>query len=359
MNRSVIIAAAIAAALALYFAIGTLSADKPSDDEEARLTSETVAAMPEAIVATFRSEPHPVVIELKGQTAPDRVVTVKSATIGTVVSTPAREGQWVAKGDVLCGLDIEARQANVQQAEAQRTAAKIDYEAAQSLAEKGLTPANREAAAKAALDAAEAAVSSAKIELARTQIRAPFAGVFETRMAEAGDYLSPGAPCGVLVDLSPVLVTAQMTEDQASFIRPGANATAHLTSGEVFPATVRYVARTADTRTRTFAIEAALDTGKARVAAGITSGLRVPLAEQDAVLITPALLTLADDGSVGVRIVDEDDIVRFRPVTIIDTSDDGIWVTGLPTEARLITVGQEFLSDGLKVKPVDAESQPS
>ena len=136
MNRSVIIAAAIAAALALYFAIGTLSADKPSDDEEARLTSETVTAMPEAIVATFRSEPHPVVIELKGQTAPDRVVTVKSATVGTVVSTPAREGQRVAKGDVLCGLDIEARQANVQQAKAQRTAAKIDYEAAQSLAEK-------------------------------------------------------------------------------------------------------------------------------------------------------------------------------------------------------------------------------
>ena len=287
MNRSVIIAVGISAALLLYFAMGTLSADDNTEASDTPSTTETTIALPEAIFATFRSEAHPVMIELKGQTAPDRVVTVKSATMGTVVSTPAQEGQWVAKGALLCGLDIEARQANVRQAEAQRAAAKIDFEAAQSLAKKGLTPANREAAAQATLDAAEAAVSAAEIELSRTQIRAPFSGIFETRMAETGDFLSPGSPCGVLVDLSPVLVTAQMTEDQASWIQPGLSATAHLTNGEEYPATVRYVARTADARTRTFAIEAALDTGKARVAAGVTSDLKIPLAETDAIRMSP------------------------------------------------------------------------
>ena len=359
MNRSVIIAVGISAALVLYFAIGTLWAEGNTGESNTAEASETVAALPEAIFATFHSESHPVMIELKGQTAPDRVVTVKSATMGTVVSTPAREGQLVSKGSVLCGLDIEARRANVRQAEAQRTAAKIDFEAAQSLAKKGLTPANREASAKAALDAAEAAVSAAEIELSRTQIRAPFAGIFETRMAETGDFLSPGSPCGVLVDLSPVLVTAQMTEDQATWIKPGLTATAHLTNGQEFPATVRYVARTADARTRTFAIEATLETGTVPVAAGITSDLKIPLAETDAIRMSPALLTLADNGNVGVRILDESDTVRFAEVTIVDTSADGIWVTGLPSEVRLVTVGQEFLSEGLKVNPIEAEGNPS
>ena len=359
MNRSVIIAAGISAALVLYFAIGTLAADGKTEEDEASQTSDTSSALPEAIFATYRAESHPVMMELKGQTAPDRVVTVKSATMGTVVSAPAQEGQRVAKGALLCGLDIEARQANVRQAKAQRAAALIDFEAAQSLAKKGLTPANREASAKAALDAAEAAVSSAEIELSRTQIRAPFAGIFETRMAEAGDFLSPGSPCGVLVDLSPVLVTAQMTEDQASWVQPGLTATAHLTNGQRFPATIRYVARTADARTRTFSIEAALETGNARVAAGVTSDLRIPLAETDAIRMSPALLTLADNGNVGVRLLDETDTVQFREVNVIDTSTNGIWVTGLPSEVRLVTTGQEFLSEGLKVQPIESESGPS
>ena len=359
MNRSVIIAAGLTAALALYFVVGTTrAANEPEEDiPVSDRLAQTEA--PQAIVTTLRAEPHAVVIDLKGQTAPDKVVTVKAGTIGTVVSTPAQEGQFVKEETVLCGLDVEARQANVQQAEAQRAAAKIDYEAAQSLAAKGLTPANREAAAKAALDAAEAAVSAAKVELSKTQIRAPFSGVFETRLAETGDFLNPGAPCGVLVDLSPVLVTAQITEDQAGWIEPGLTATAKLSTGQEFPAKLRYVARTADSRTRTFAVEAALETGDARVVAGITSDLRIPLASADAIKLTPALLTLADNGDVGVRFVDDTNTVRFAKVTIIDDAENGVWVTGLPAEVRVISTGQEYLSEGLNVSPVKAESQPS
>lgn len=356
MNRSVIIAAAIAAALALYFTVGTLWAGSDEKSEEASAEQEDTTTRPVAIFQTLNAEPHAIKLNLKGQTAPDRVVTVKSATVGTVVSAPLIEGKSVQKGALLCGLDVEARQANVKQAEAQRAAALIDYEAAKSLAQKGLSPANREAAAKAAVDAAEAAVSAAKIELNRTQIRAPFSGVFETRLAETGDFLSPGSPCGVMIDLSPLLVTAQLTEEQAARVVPGQAAAATLASGQSFPATIRYVARTADARTRTFAVEATLETGEARVAAGITTDLTIGLSETDAIMLTPALLTLADNGDVGVRILDASNVVSFQKVTIIDDSEDGIWVVGLPNEVRIISEGQDFLADGLEVEPVPAES---
>lgn len=359
MNRSLIIAAGISAVLVLFFAIGTMSAEDDAEPTDTDLAGKATTTLSKVITETFTAEPHAIVIELKGQTAPDRIVTVKSATMGVVVSTPAEEGKRVSKGDVLCGLDVEARRANVRQAEAQRAAAMIDYEAAKSLAAKGLTPANREASAKAAVDAAEAAVSAAKIELSRTQIRAPFRGIFETRMAEAGDFLSPGGPCGVLVDLSPVLFTAQLTEEQSRWVQPGIDASVSLNSGDVYPAVVRHVARTADPQTRTFAIEAALKTGHARVAAGVTASIRISVDETDAINISPALLTLADDGAVGVRFIDDQDIVRFAEVTIIDSSETGVWVTGLPSEVRLITQGQDFLSEGLKVEPIEAESEPT
>lgn len=359
MNRSVIIAVGIAGALALYFAVGTMLAADHTANNKNQSDAKPTPQDPVAIISVLNAEPHPVNMVFKGQTAPDKVVTVKSGTMGTVVSTPAQEGQFVRKGDLLCGLDVEARRANVQQAEAQRAAALIDYEAAEALARKGLTPANRQASAKAALDAATAAVSSAKVELSKTQIRAPFSGIFERRMAEAGDFLSPGGACGVLVDLSPVLVAAQITEEQAGLVRPGLDAIATLASGQEFPASIRYVARTADERTRTFSVEAALETADAFIGAGVTASLRVPLAERDAVLLSSALLTLSDDGSLGVRHVNDDDVVEFAKVQIIDNSDSGVWVVGLPNQVRVITAGQDFLSQGVRVQTVDIESEPS
>ena len=103
MNRSVIIAAGITAALALYFAVGTKRAADRAEQETVAAISQPQqeVPLPVAIVTTLSAEPHPVIVEFKGQTAPDKVVTVKSGTVGTVVSTPAREGQLVNKGDIL------------------------------------------------------------------------------------------------------------------------------------------------------------------------------------------------------------------------------------------------------------------
>jgi biotin carboxyl carrier protein len=225
VNRSVLIAAVILAVIVSYFGIRSLMRGSLGS-EMAPAAAEGPAPAPDAIVVTAQSQPHSLTVRAKGRTAPDKSVTVKSGTAGTVISTPVREGNFVKQGTLLCGVDVEARSARVKEAEANRNAAKVDFDAAASLAAKGLTPANREAAARATLDAAEAAVNSAKVELGRTQIRAPFDGIFERRLAEAGDYLSPGSPCGLLVDLSPVIVSAEVTEAEAGLLQPGMMANA-------------------------------------------------------------------------------------------------------------------------------------
>jgi multidrug efflux system membrane fusion protein len=279
-------------------------------------------------------------------------VTVKSGTAGTVISTPVREGTFVKQGTLLCALEVESRSARVKEAEAARDAAKVDFEAAVSLAAKGLTPANRQAAAQAQLDAAEAAVNSAKVELGRTQIRAPFDGVFEQRLAEAGDYLGPGSACGLLVDLDPLILSAEVTEAEAGLLKPGMEATVLLADGRSFPAKLRYVARTASDQTRTYPIEAELVTGDATVAAGVTATMTVPAGDVQATLIARSLLTLSDSGQLGVRQVLADNTVAFAPIRVIDETPEGAWVTGLPEKATLIAIGQDYLNDGVKVRPV-------
>jgi len=351
VNRSVVIAASILALILAYFGVrivmrGSIGSEKPA------VEAAGPAAIAEAIVVSVVSELHELNVRAKGRTAPDKAVTVKSGTAGTVIATPVREGTYVKQGTLLCALDVEARSARVKEAEANRNAAKVDYDAAASLAAKGLSPANREAAAKATLDAAEAAVNSARVELGRTQIRAPFDGIFEQRLAEAGDYLSPGSPCGLLVDLDPVILAAEVTEAEAGLLKTGMTGTVLLADGRTFPAKLRYVARTASQQTRTFPVEAELVTGDAVVSAGVTATLTVPAGEVPSTLITRSLLTLSDSGQLGVRLVNADNTVLFAPIQVIDETPQGAWVTGLPDKTTLVAMGQDYLNDGVKVRPV-------
>jgi len=351
VNRSVKIAIAIFIGLLTWFVVRSfIRGDISTQHEDVRLEQSTAA--PEAVTFVVTAQTHGIRLKAKGLTAPDKSVSVKAGTSGNVVSTPVREGTRVTRGTLLCGLDVEARAARLEEAEARRDAAQIDFEAARTLAEKGLAPANNEASAKAAVDAAEASVNAARVELSKTQIRAPFDGIFETRIAEAGDYLSPGQPCGTMVDMDPVIVAVEVAEANAGQLATGMDATARLPSGKTYPAKLRYVSRTADEGTRTFRIEAELETGEDPVAAGVTAELFIPMGEMPATLISPGLLTLSDAGDLGVRYVDDQNMVQFAPIKVIDETPEGAWVTGLPSTVRLISIGQDYLAEGVEVKPV-------
>ncbi len=352
LQRSHLIAGGITLALILYFVLSGLFRSGASRDAEAAPAAKIEQEIPQAVITRVKSEVRDISLTAKGRTAPDKSVTVSAGTMGTVVSTPAIEGAFVRRGALLCGLDVEARSARVREAEALRETARIDFEAAKTLASKGLAPANQETAARARMDATEAAVNAAKVELGKTQIRAPFDGIFERRLAETGDFLGMGAPCGLLVDMSPVLVTAEMTEAEAGKLAPGALGEATLADGRKYPAKLRYVARTANAATRTYAIEAELDVGKDIVASGVSAEIKMPAGKSTATLITPAMLTLSDAGDVGVRFVDASNVVQFAKVSVVEESPAGAWVIGLPESASLIAMGQDYLAEGVRVTPV-------
>ena len=67
-------------------------------------------------------------------------------------------------------------------------------------------------------------------------------------------------------------------------------------------------------------------------------------------------MALSDDGDVGVRYIDSQNLVRFAYTQTIDETENGIWVTGLPETTELIIQGQDFVSIGTEVKPVRANT---
>ena len=68
--------------------------------------------------------------------------------------------------------------------------------------------------------------------------------------------------------------------------------------------------------------------------------------------LSPALLSLNDQGVLGIKIVDEGDTVLFIPAQLVKAESDGVWLSGLPEAARIITVGQGFARAGDRVRTI-------
>ena len=292
----------------------------------------------------------PVQVLMRGRTEAARAVVVRSETAGVVAATPTPEGSLVREGQVLCRLSVDARQASLDQARAQQKSRQLQREAAAQLAEKGFRSPTQVLEAQANLDAANASVRAAEIALGQVNIRAPFAGVFDRRDAEIGTYLSPGQPCGTMIELNPLIVVGDAPETQAVKLQVGAPAQARLVSGQVLTGKIRYVARDADPQTRTYRVEVAVANPGNAVRSGLSAELRVSAGAGAAHLVPVSALVLSADGRQGLRYVQPDGRVAFTPVTVLEETAEGIWVSGLTGQANVITVGQSFVADGQKVR---------
>lgn len=127
-------------------------------------------------------------------------------------------------------------------------------------------------------------------------------------------------------------------------------------TGEEVAGRVRYVARVADPVTRTFRVELEVANPDGHLRDGVTAEVLLPGPPVSAHRVSPALLSLNTAGELGVKIVDAEGRARFRPVQIVEQARNGLWLAGLPEEITLITVGQEFVTDGQPVTTVDEES---
>lgn len=357
MKASYVFAALIALGAGGWIASGLLAKDG-GVPESSKAPADLTAIEAEPSVRVRHVEPEPRIVEsmVRGRTEASRKVSLRSETKGRVVELLVEEGDWVEKGDIIARLSADDRPARLREAEALREQRRIEFEASQKLSKKGFRADTQVAASRAALEAAEALVTLAVEELDNTIIRAPFAGLVDERVSEIGDFLETGDDLAVIVDLDPILVVAQISELNHGKVTAGQKGYARLVDGSFVEGIVRYVSSVAEPATRTFRVEMEAANGSFTIADGLTAELRLPLDEVMAYHISPANLTLNDGGDIGVKEVTADGRVRFLPAQIIDSDIDGIWVGGLPESLLLITVGQEFVKDGQKVRAVDEET---
>lgn len=288
-------------------------------------------------------------IRIRASTEANRSVSLRSELSGKVVALPAVEGQPVAKGDVLCELALDDRQVRLLEAQSVVDQAQLEYDGSLRLKSGGYQSATAIAGAKARLDSAKATLLRNQLDMENTRIRAPFGGVIDRYAVDVGDYMDRGDECGVIMDLNPMIIRGQVSETQVGRLHKGDNAVGYLLTGQKVVGEVSLVGYGSDNKTRTFPVEVTVDNKDLRLRSGITTDLMVPTDAVQAHRIPSSLLTLDDSGKMGIRVVTEDHRVQMVEVELIGDSDRGIWVSGLPAHALLITVGQEYVSQGEEV----------
>ena len=230
-------------------------------------------------------------IKLKATSRSEARVNVRAKTSGEVVKIGATQGQFINKGSILCSLGV--------------------------------------------------------VELNRTEVKAPFSGYIE-QIVKPGNFLERGQNCATIIQLNPIIFVAEVPEFSINKIETGQEVSMKLVTGELLKGNLTFVSKSASPSTRTFKVESQIPNKDGEVRDGITAEMTIKTKIVKAHKISPSILLLNDAGIVGVRSI-KDNIVNFNEVIILEDSESGLWITGLPETLELIVQGQGFVEDGQKV----------
>ena len=231
-------------------------------------------------------------IKLKATTKSEARINIKAKTSGEVVSIGAIQGEYVNKDSVLCSLGI--------------------------------------------------------VELNRTEVKAPFSGYIEN-IVKPGNFLERGQICATIIKLSPIIFLAGVPEYEINKVKKGQDVILELVTGRIISGKLTFVSKSASSETRTFNVESQIENPDGSIKDGLTANMTININKVRAHKISPSILLLNDDGKLGIRIVDDNNEAKFIEITILEDSEEGLWVTNIPDLVEIIIQGQGFVEDGQKV----------
>ena len=286
MSKNLRISLYILVPIIIWMISGQFIAEDTKDEKKLKVVSSVVISISEAALMAPT-------ITLNAAAISEKRVRVMAKISGEVMPNNVTQGQWVAKDQVLCRLGV--------------------------------------------------------VELNRTEVKAPFSGFIE-KIVKPGNLLNRGETCAVIIELDPITFIAEVPEAEIQQVIKGQKVLIELVTGESISSNLSFVSKSATPSTRSFRVEAQIKNSSGLIRDGITGTMHIITNEILAHKISPSILLLSDDGIIGIRAVDDDNAVQFIPIKIIEDTQDGVWVTGIPNLTKIIVLGQGFVENGQNVQ---------
>ncbi|MCP1539664.1 efflux RND transporter periplasmic adaptor subunit [Methylorubrum extorquens] len=357
---------------------------------------------PAATVSVVEAERREIVesVVVTGTLVPrDEILVTPEIDGYRLVELLTEEGMRVEKGQVLARLNrdlidrqltqqnalidkvsaaVLQAQSNIEQAEAAELEARLAHDRAKQLIQTGITTAavmeNRTAAlrqaegklafarnglamAKAELAQAKAVRDELELRLARTEIRAPEAGIVSRRTARVGMATSASAePLFRLIARGEIELEAEVIETKLPLLREGAPAFIEIGEGERVTGSVRAVYPEVDKASRLGKVRVRLDPDP-RLRIGTFARGAVELARTRGVTVPQASVLYGGGKRSSVLVVAEDKVESREVRTGLSDDDDIEIRSGLAEGERVVARAGSFLRDGDRVRPVSLARQ--
>ena len=151
--------------------------------------------------------------------------------------------------------------------------------------------------------------------------------------------------------MNPIKIQGYLSEFDVNKVNVGTKAKVENANSILKIGEVTFISPSAETSTRTFEFTIEADNTDLAFKSGITTSITIEGSELLAHKIPPSILTLQDDGTVGVKALNQKNYVVFYPIKTVKDTVDGMWVSGLPNQVNLIVSGQEYVSIGQQINP--------
>ena len=296
-------------------------------------------------------------------------VAVTARVAGAIERVMFTEGQSVQKGTTLVEIEPEryrlavaAAEATMQKNQAALAEAQAGFTRRQTASEKipGLIRGEeietwRTKVQSTAAEVAEgaAALAQARLNLRDSQVRAPVAGIIQTRTVETGQYVPVGTVMATLVRRDPLLLRFQVPEQDAMPLRTGMTVRFNVAEDLApYEARVTHVAAAASQSSRMVDVTAnVVNPNRPQLRPGAFARVTVPIASSRLSPVIPQTAIRPSEKGFLSYVV-EADVARQRILTLgMRTADGQVEVKqGLEPGEKLGIRGAEALRDGAKVK---------
>jgi multidrug efflux system membrane fusion protein len=334
-------------------------------------------AMPVPIAAVVKRT-IPVYLEYSARTESIREVSLQAKVAGYIQSQPATDGADVKGGELLYKIDERDYRAALDQAkaQAQRNVAALSYARSNfnrgdELVKTGFLAKDNydqrastlgQSEASVAMDSA--AVRSAEINLAYTEIRAPFSGRLGRNRAPVGTLVGgSGFTLNTLVQLDPLYVTFNPSERDLGVIQTARNARKVVAKVSLpddasadYSGELTFIDNGVDRATGTITARATVPNPKFTLLPGQYVRVRLHVRDEPDALLVPQIALGSSQLGKYVYVVGADSKAEQKIVTLGPTDGDSVSVTGLAENDRVITGNLQKIGPGSPVSPIAQKS---
>ena len=303
------------------------------------------------MVKKLQKESFTKTLKFSGFSEASRIVIIKSQVEGKVSSKSFEKGKFYKAGSQLVLIDPEDKIARLKEMEALLNQRKKEYEVAEKLFKKGFRSEVKLSESRTNFENALALYEKSQVELNNTKILIPFDSTIEDSFIELGDYVKKGDKIAKIVDLDPIFVKVNVTENVINNLKLN-QATSIIIADKSYEGLISYISKTSDPLTRNFRVEIKINNKQKQIISGLSSEVRINLSKEDAYFIPSSLISLDDQGKIGIKVVQEKKVL-FLTIDIISDTGNGYWVNSNSKnnleDYMLITQGHEYVIEGEKV----------